>query len=70
MYVLDHDGMQSLSSKPVFPRLISSLEDDTEDLYDIIENLTFSGSKEFRALVSDCVQHLTSVKSPEPVGHL
>jgi hypothetical protein len=70
MYVLDHRGMQKLKSRPVFPRFINSLEDDTEDLYDIIENLTLSNNKEFRSLISDCVQHLSSVNNPEPVGHL
>ncbi|MGA8530918.1 MAG: hypothetical protein WB622_14475 [Acidobacteriaceae bacterium] len=66
-HVLDHHGMRVLRTKPVFSMLISSLEEDTEDLYDIIENLVLAGDKEFRSLISDCIRHLPSA---EPVGRL
>jgi hypothetical protein len=66
-HVLDHRRMRVLRTKPVFPRLISSLEEDTEDLNDIIENLVLAGDREFRSLISDCVQHLPLA---EPVGRL
>lgn len=66
-HVLNHRGMQILRAKPIFSKLISSLEEDTEDLYDIIENLVLAADKDFRSLISDCVQHLPSA---EPVGRL
>jgi hypothetical protein len=62
--------MRSLKAKPLFSRFIDALEEDTEDLYDVIENLVFSNSREFRSLLGDCVQHLSTSDSLEPVGHL
>lgn len=69
-YVLDHRGMCILRTKPIFSRLIASLEEDTEDLYDVIENLVLSNNREFRSLISDCVESLSSVERSEPVGQL
>ena len=69
-FLLDHRAMRSLKAKPLFSRFIDSLEEDTEDLYDVIENLVFSNSREFRSLLGDCVQHLSTSDSLEPVGHL
>jgi hypothetical protein len=69
-YVLEVRGMHTLRTKPIFASLIASLEEDTEDLYDIIENLVLSTSKEFRSLISDCIQSSSSVERAEPVGQL
>lgn len=70
MYLLDHWAMQKLKTKPFFSRLIESLEEDTEDLYDVIENLVLSSNKEFRTLLGDCINHLSSADNPEPVARL
>ena len=69
-YVLDHRGMCALRTKPIFSRLIASLEEDTEDLYDVIENLILSNNREFRSLISDCIQSLSPAECSEPVGQL
>lgn len=69
-YVLDHRGMCALRTKRVFSRLIASLEEDTEDLYDVIENLVLSSNREFRSLISDCIQSLSTAERSEPVGQL
>lgn len=71
MYVLDLPEMADLKKKTIFSSFIGSLEEDTEDLYDVIENLAFSTNREFRSLISDCVQHLSSsVTQQESVGCL
>lgn len=68
--IIDHDSTCSLKRKSLFKPLIDGIEENTEDLCDIIEDLVLSCNQNFRTIVSDCVQSIVSVHSAEPVGRV
>lgn len=68
--MLNHPVMYALKRKLLFGRMISELEEKTEDLYDVIENLTLSENPEFRMVIADCVEKLSIGRTPEPVGRM
>lgn len=49
---------EKIISIPVLGGLISRLQSRTEDLADLIQNLTLTGNQEFRQLVDACSEHL------------
>lgn len=68
--ILSKNDMCLLKRKPLFGRLINRIEEQTEDLYDIIENLVLADNSDFRKMVAGCVEKLSIDRSPEPVGHM
>ncbi len=70
LQVLDHNAMCLLKRKVLFKASIASIEESAEDLSDIIENLVLSCNPDFRAIVADCVQSISSAQSAEPVGRM
>ncbi len=67
--VLDHHVTLSLSRKFLFRNSIRNIEENTEDLCDLLENLALSRNSDFRALVADCVKSISSATA-EPVGRV
>lgn len=65
--LLNHSAVKELARRSVFRSSISTLEEHTADLDDIIEELVLAENKEFRSLLSDCV---SSVNSQRRVGNL
>jgi hypothetical protein len=61
--LLNVSSAARLSNKTLFQSSLQNLDDYTEDLGDIIENLVLSENEEFRSFVSDCVQGLSSAHS-------
>ena len=70
LQVLEHNAMCLLKRKALFKGSIVSIEESTEDLSDIIENLVLSCNSDFRAIVADAVQSISSAHSAEPVGRM
>jgi len=68
--ILDHDAICFIRRTPLLKSRINRLEENVEDISDVIENLILSCNPEFRALVADCVQKVSSAHSAEPVAHM
>lgn len=68
--MLNKNAICLLKRKPLFGRLINRIEEQTEDLYDIIENLVLADNSDFRRMVAESVEKLSIGRSPEPVGHV
>ena len=68
--ILNKNAMCVLKRKPLLGRLINRIEEQTEDLYDIIEDLVLADNADFRKMVAECVEKLSIDRSPEPVGHM
>lgn len=68
--ILNKNAMVLLKRKPLFGRLVNRIEEQTEDLYDIIEDLVLADNSDFRKMVAGCVEKLSIDRSPEPVGHM
>ncbi len=67
--LLDHEAMREVRHKMLFKRSVDSIEESTEDVCDIIEDLALSCNKDFRDMISDCVTSVTSARAlAEPVG--
>jgi hypothetical protein len=59
-----------LTERPVVGPLLRSVQDSTEDLGDIIEDLLLSENKEFRRLVASSVQTLSQHPPAETIGRM
>jgi hypothetical protein len=68
--VLDHNTICLLRRKAMFKWFINQLEERSEDLSDIIENLALSCNSEFRAMIASCVKSVSPAHSAEPVARL
>jgi hypothetical protein len=68
--MLSHGAIPMLRRKFIVGKIISDLEELTEDLYDVMEGLALSENAEFRALIADCVRDATVERAPEPVGRV
>lgn len=53
-----------------FRLLMSKIEERTEDLGDIIEDLVLSGDEQFKMLLSDCVKSISAPVISELVGRM
>jgi hypothetical protein len=49
---------------------MSKIEERTEDLGDIIEDLVLSGDEQFKMLLSDCVKSISAPVISELVGRM
>ena len=49
---------------------VQKVQDSTEDLGDVIEDLVLSQDKEFRTLLSECVQRVSAPVMSEPIGQM
>ena len=65
--LLNMNAMCHLSRSWMFRGSVRGLESSTEDIADIIEDLVLSENKEFRSLLSDCVE---KVNSKQAAGEL
>jgi hypothetical protein len=59
-----------LSERPVIGPLLRSVQDSTENLGDIIEDLLLSENEEFRGLVGSSVQILSQHSPVETIGRM
>lgn len=50
--------------------LMTNIENRTEDLGDIIEDLVLSGDEQFKALLSDCVRSMSTHATPELIERM
>jgi len=57
-----------MSQAPVIGPLLCNLQESTEDLGDVIEDLVLSENEQFRHLVADCVNTLSLDSST--IGHM
>lgn len=50
--------------------LMANIENRTEDLGDIIEDLVLSEDEQFKALLSDCAKHISAPTKPELIERM
>jgi hypothetical protein len=58
--LIEMPGFSQLGSSLLFRSSVCGLEEATEDLADVIEDLVLSGNEEFQSLVSNCTAGLSS----------
>ena len=68
--LLEMPGFSQLGSRTFFRASVHGLEEATEDLGDIIEDLVLSENEEFRSLVSNCTTGLSSSRVVGSVGRM
>jgi hypothetical protein len=49
---------RAIAKLPVLNGLASNLQDKTEDLNDLIENLVLADNEDFKVLISDCASSI------------
>jgi len=63
-------GVQRMKASILYRRSIEDIEERTEDLSDIIEELELAGNKDFRSLLSECVEDINSKRHEGLLAHV
>jgi hypothetical protein len=62
--------VQRMKASILYRGSIEDLEERTEDLSDIIEELELAGNKNFRSLLSECVEDINSKRHEGLLAHM
>ena len=66
--LLTYPPVHELANRRLYKSAIAGLENSTEDLFDVIENLVLSENRDFRELLFECASEVKPRPAAESVG--